>query len=357
MVEANPAAEGGFDEDEQNMKTFIDEPAILDKYKAAALITDKCLAKAAELAVPGADIATICQTVDAMIEEEVKKTFASKKSKNLERGIAFPTCISVNHVMGHYSPLMDESQVLAEGDVAKIICGSHFDGYASNAATTVVVGDLPVTGPKADVILAAWNCFQAAQRRIAEASTNNEVTEVIQKIAEEFECNAVEGVLSHKVKRHIIDGNDVIIGRASPANQVAEFQFAAGDVIGLDILVSTGEGKPREDEARCTVFKRELEQVYNLKMKSARAFFVEVNKRFPTLPFSLRSMTDQTAAKVGVRECINHDMLVPYPVLSERPGEFVAHFKATVVVQPRSTAVICGNTPIDTARFTSEHSI
>jgi len=47
-----------------------------------------------------------------MIEEEVKKTFSSKKSKHLERGIAFPTCISVNNVMGHYSPLLDESTVL-----------------------------------------------------------------------------------------------------------------------------------------------------------------------------------------------------------------------------------------------------
>jgi len=99
------------------------------------------LAKAKELAIPGADIATICQTIDGMIEEEVKKTFASKKSKNLERGIAFPTCISVNHIMGHFSPLMDESVILAEGDVAKIICGAHFDGYAANAATTVVIGD------------------------------------------------------------------------------------------------------------------------------------------------------------------------------------------------------------------------
>ena len=70
------------------------------------------LAKAVELAVPEADIYTICQTVDSFIEEEVKKVFASKKSKKLERGIAFPTCISVNHIMGHYSPLEDESTQL-----------------------------------------------------------------------------------------------------------------------------------------------------------------------------------------------------------------------------------------------------
>ena len=38
MVEANPGAEEDYEQEEQ--KTFIDEPAILDKYKAAAVIAD-----------------------------------------------------------------------------------------------------------------------------------------------------------------------------------------------------------------------------------------------------------------------------------------------------------------------------
>jgi hypothetical protein len=50
-------------------------------------------------------------------------------------------------------------------------------------------------------------------------------------------------------------------------------------------------------------------------------------------------------------------MLIPYPVLSEKNGEYVAQFKATIVVQPRSTAVIAGNAPLNTGRYTSEHSI
>ena len=78
------------------------------------------LAKAKELAVPGADIHTLCKDIDTFIEEEVKKVLNGKKSKNLERGIAFPTTVSVNHVMGHYSPLEDESTALAEGDIAKM---------------------------------------------------------------------------------------------------------------------------------------------------------------------------------------------------------------------------------------------
>jgi len=47
-----------------------------------------------------------------------------------------------------------------------------------------VVGDAPVGGRQADVVLAAWNAFQAAQRKIAEGATNTDVTEVIQQVAE-----------------------------------------------------------------------------------------------------------------------------------------------------------------------------
>lgn len=73
------------------------------------------------------------------MEEELRKVFNNKKSKKLERGIAFPTCISVNHVMGHYSPMQDESVPLVDGDVAKIDLGCHLDGFVAQAAHTVVV--------------------------------------------------------------------------------------------------------------------------------------------------------------------------------------------------------------------------
>ena len=78
------------------------------------------LAKAKELAVPGADIHSLCKDIDTFIEEKVKTVLNGKKSKKVERGIAFPTTVSVNHVMGHYSPLEDESTALAEGDIAKM---------------------------------------------------------------------------------------------------------------------------------------------------------------------------------------------------------------------------------------------
>jgi len=56
--------------------------------------------------VDGANVSEVCAFGDAEIEKEVKKVFT--KDKKMEKGISFPTCISVNNVVGHYSPLSSE---------------------------------------------------------------------------------------------------------------------------------------------------------------------------------------------------------------------------------------------------------
>jgi hypothetical protein len=67
-----------------------------------------------------------------------------------------------------------------------------------------------------------------------------------------------------------------------------------------------------------------LDQQYSLKSKSARNFFSTVMKKYATLPFSIRGFEDLTGAKVGVKECMDHELISSYPVLSEKKGEFVA---------------------------------
>ena len=40
--------------------------------------------------------------------------------KKIERGIAFPTCISVNNTVCHFSPLASDDSVLEANDVVKM---------------------------------------------------------------------------------------------------------------------------------------------------------------------------------------------------------------------------------------------
>lgn len=227
----------------------------------------------------------------------------------------------MNHLFGHYSPLKDESTSLQEGDLAKIDLGAHLDGFIVQVATTVLVSSDPkasVSDKRAQVALGGYNAFLAAQRMIKLGANNRNVSEVVAKVCEEYGINPVEGALSHKLKKHLIDGSDVIMNKETPDKKVETFEFMPGDVIALSVYVSSGEGKTKEGDFRTTVFKRELDQQYNLKMKNARAFFNEVNKKYPTLPFSISNFEDQIAAKVGVKECLNHDLLGPYPVIVEK---------------------------------------
>jgi methionine aminopeptidase len=62
-------------------------------------------------------VADACDFGDAAIDAAVAGMY---KSKKLEKGVAFPTCISVNECVGHYSPLKSESRTLADGDLVKM---------------------------------------------------------------------------------------------------------------------------------------------------------------------------------------------------------------------------------------------
>lgn len=107
---------------------------------------------------------------------------------------------------------------------------------------------------------------------------------------------------------------------------------------------------------RCTVYKRALERNYALKTNAGRAFFAEVNGRFPTLGFSLSSFEDEVTAKLGVSESLKHDLLNGYPVLLEKKGDLVAQFKLTVMILQGGTITITG-VPLDLTKFKSENSI
>lgn len=92
--------------------------------------------------------------------------------------------------------------------------------------------------------------------------------------------------------------------------------------------------QPREEGTRTTIFKRAVDETYLLKLKASRYVISEINQHFPTLPFNLRYISDEGQAKLGVKDCVSHNLLHSYPVLYEKDGSFVAHFKTTILITP-----------------------
>jgi len=102
---------------------------------------------------------------------------------------------------------------------------------------------------------------------IKPGNTNSKVTEAMKKVCEGFGVNSITGTLMHQMKRYVIDGNKMILLREEAEQKIESCTFEPNEVYAVDIAVSSGEGKPRELEARTTVFKRVVDKTYSLRIK------------------------------------------------------------------------------------------
>ncbi|KAF9326869.1 Proliferation-associated protein 2G4 [Podila minutissima] len=311
---------------------------VLTKYKAAADITNPLRDKA--------------------IEEATKTVYTKGK---IQKGVGFPTCISVNNTICHFSPLATEAaQVLKTGDMVKVELGAQIDGYGAIAATTIVVGaskENPITGKQADVLMAAHQAAEAAVRLIRAGNANTPVTDNVGRIAAAYGCKPVEGMLSHQQEKNVIDGKKQIILNPTEG-QRQDFEkctFAENEVYCVDIMISSGDGKIKNNASRTTIYKKTAVN-YSLKMQTSRVVLSEITKKFGQFPFNLRQMEDERKARMGLLECTKHNVVTAYDVMEEEKGEFVAQFLFTVCVMPSGPLRIT-STPIDLETIKTEKKI
>ncbi|CAG8524148.1 16492_t:CDS:2, partial [Acaulospora colombiana] len=294
------------------------------------------LKKLIESAVDGVRILDLCTLGDKSIEEGVKALYA--RNKNMQKG----------------------AETLKNGDLVKIQLGAQVDGYAAIVATTIVVGaskENPVKGRLADVLTAAHLASEAAMRLVKPGSNNMKVTETIQKIARSFETNSVEGMLSYQQNKNNIEGEKQIILNPNEQHKrdFKSVNFEVNEVYGIDILVSTGEGKPKPSTTRTTVY-RKTNNSYSLKMKTSRIVFSEISQKFGSFPFPLRALGDEKKARMGIVECSNHSLVTPYDVYQEKEGEFVVQFFNTILLTKNGTMKIT-NIPYDPEIVQSEKKV
>lgn len=345
--------------EDKDLEKTIAEDLVVTKYKLAGEIVNRTLKTLVANVQPGKSARELCEQGDALLLEETGKVF--KKEKDLKKGIAFPTCLSVNNCICHFSPTKNDTDyVLKDGDVVKIDLGAHIDGFIAVTAYTVVAQadtSAKVTGRAADCVLAAYWASQAALRLIKPGNGNYGVTEAVQKVVSDYKCKPIEGMLSHQLKQFKIDGEKTIIQNPNDAQRKEHEKctFELHEVYAIDVLVSTGEGVGREKDTRVAIFKK-TEENYQLKMKASRSLLTEIKNKHGSMPFNLRSFDEETKARMGVVECVAHKMIEPFQVLYEKPNEIVAQFKFTVLLMPSGINLVTG-LPFDVDKFQSEHGL
>ena len=83
--------------------------------------------------------------------------------------------------------------------------------------------------------------------------------------------------------RYVIDGKKAIQLREDD-DKLEACVFEQYEVYSVDVVMSSGEGRPRPTDLRTTVFKRQVDQKYGLKVKASRVFFNEVSIHLSDCP-------------------------------------------------------------------------
>ncbi len=80
----------------------IEADDVRGKYKTAGEIINKAMQSLIDSIKAGASVKALCEKGDKFIVNECEKKY--KDEKDLKKGIAFSTCLSINICICHFSP-------------------------------------------------------------------------------------------------------------------------------------------------------------------------------------------------------------------------------------------------------------
>jgi len=214
----------------QEIPTTPAHDSVINKYQISADISNQALKIVLEAVKPGITSLELCNLGDETIAEKTSALF--KKQKSLKKGLAWPTCVSVNNTICHYSPMKsykNEGNItIKNGDMVKVEVGAHIDGFPAFAAHTKVVGasaENPIKGRQADVMHAAYNAAQVTLRMLKPGQVNREITQIIQKTTKSFNCVPIQNMASYNIEKDIVEGQKSIL--KNPNNEQLAAQQAA----------------------------------------------------------------------------------------------------------------------------------
>eukprot|EP00755_Sulcionema_specki_P027717 Sspe_Gene.88347::Locus_60383_Transcript_1_1_Confidence_1.000_Length_1431::g.88347::m.88347 len=328
----------------------IENGDVVQKYRMAAKFAQQGLEAVLEKCAHGAMVAELCKLGDETIGKLCSEVFRKKgaDSEKVYRGVAFPTNISINDVTANFAPV-DGEAMLCTGDVVKIHCGAHVDGYVSQVAHTIIVdSNIPSSHPAAsDVITAAHTAATAALHlmRPDQENINDAVTEMIGRVAADFKVVPCEGVLSHRVRRWTINTPICIINakviKDDAFQDVEPYAFGPHQVWHLDITMSTGHRQLHRAESETTIFQRN-QVLLAPRIKAAHYVLKFIRDQFLNFPFNVRDFDNAPRARLGLQDLVKNDMVDPQHPMKTKSKEVTARFLWTVMLTPSGVERITG---------------
>ncbi|MBL7057073.1 type II methionyl aminopeptidase [Candidatus Woesearchaeota archaeon] len=280
----------------------------IEKYRQSGKIAAKALQHASKLIKPGVKLVTVCDAAEDKIRE-------------LGGGIAFPTQTSRNEIAAHYCPEDDDETVYQEGDVVKLDVGATVDGYVSDNALTVDLGD------HAKLVKASREAVNAALKIVKPGTTLGEIGTAIQTAIEKYGFAPVKNLSGHGIGHYSVHESPSVPNFDSGSKN----ELVEGQSIAIEPFASTGAGMIQES-SNPTVFM-------HVARRSVRSAFgrdiLKDIESYNGLPFTTRWLSRKHGigkTKFGLRELVNAGVIRGYPPLPDVRKGLVSQAEHSVLV-------------------------
>ena len=269
----------------------------------------------------GSTLLEICESVEAQI-------------RSMGAEPAFPVNTSLNDTAAHYTAEPGDATIVKEGDVLKIDIGVHIDGYIADTAVTVCYD------PKYEALVRTAEAALGEAVRMARANTKaGDIGRTIESTITKMGFRPIQNLSGHSLQQYTIHA-----GKSIPNiwTRGSSFALLPNEAYAIEPFVTTKDGQG-------VVYEGKTRNIFGitsrkpLKDKEADNLLEAIWRRYKSLPFAMRWLTDKYDEK-EVRRLM--DVLTKkknvhaYPILVEGHGKIVVQAEHTLIPSESGVNVI-----------------
>jgi len=308
-----------------------------------------------------ASIYDLCVASDEKIVTLLAPHYVKQKAP---KGVAFPTCISPNKTICHYSPANKEKSLkIQPGDVIKIEMGAHLDNFATYVAHTVVVpqtlgseNGLCIPPEHEKPFLAMHYIKELVCHALVPENKPDALIKQAIAVAESLNCTLAQNIKCMRLSRSLEDVDDKYFS----LNPTAEMRkdsntlvFKTDELYLVDIILSKEaldkefHKKPLnlmpniEEETTCYQL---LEYFQPHKVKMANTVHNIISKKHGNNVFNIRGILSDSKEQFGFDQL--KQGIEEFPVSVSSNGEISYQCKFTILIKKNKPQIIAGK-PLD----------